>query len=227
MDLSRLTALAALALVSSVMAFPDRVWGARIFTIAGTGEELSTQEGGIATEIPLAGIQSVAAADNGDILIATSQLVWRLSHDGKMQVVAGTLVGGTDAEGVPATQADLHRVADVAATHDGGFLISDAVADRVRKVDATGVITTVAGTGEDANTGDGGPAVRAGVDLPDGLAVLPDGGFLVSVDSYLRRVGPDGMITTVAGTGELGARWRRWSGASSRALPPRPARSPL
>jgi serine/threonine protein kinase, bacterial len=201
---------AALAVAISVLAFADRAQGSRIFTVAGTGEYRETQVGGVATDVPLAGIADVTGTASGDVLIATSRLVWRLTPDGRMRVVAGTLEGGTDADGVPATQADLRNVA-IAATGDGGFLLSTA--GRVRKVDAAGLITTVAGTGEHENSGDGGPAVAAGLFAPWGLAALPDGGFLVSVHHLLRRVGADGIITTVAGTRQPRARGGRRTGS--------------
>lgn len=93
----------------------------------------------------------------------------------------------------------------VAALPGGGFLASEPNSGVVRRVDAGGVIKTVAGNGAfgfQAPLGDGGPATSANLN-PEGLAVLPGGGFLIADtgDNRVRRVGPDGIITTVAGTG--------------------------
>ena len=65
------------------------------------------------------------------------------------------------------------------------------------------VISTVAGNGAAASTGDGVPATQAAVNQPIGVAVGPDGAFYVSefAGNRVRRVGPDGIITTVAGIG--------------------------
>ena len=69
-----------------------------------------------------------------------------------------------------------------------------------------GTITTVAGTGSGGFSGDGGPATAATIDTPRGLAALPDGGFLIADtnNERIRRVWPDGHITTVAGDGVRG-----------------------
>jgi hypothetical protein len=75
----------------------------------------------------------------------------------------------------------------VAALPDGGFLIADAAAARVRRVSAGGIITTVAGNGTPGFSGDGGPATAAQIYDPNGLAVLPDGGFLIADGDYVVR----------------------------------------
>jgi hypothetical protein len=86
---------------------------------------------------------------------------------------------------------------------DGGFLIADAGNRRVRRVSPTGIITTVAGTGVQGSSGDGGAATAAQLNDPDGIASTPDGGFLIAdfFGNRVRWVSPTGVITTVAGTG--------------------------
>jgi hypothetical protein len=94
----------------------------------------------------------------------------------------------------------------VAATADGGFLVADSENRRVRRVSPAGTITTVAGTGADGYSGDGGPATAAELSRPSGVAATADGGFLIA-DQFtytVRRVSPAGTITTVAGTGTPG-----------------------
>jgi hypothetical protein len=96
-------------------------------------------------------------------------------------------------------------VAAVAAT-GGAILIADTGNDRVRRASGNGTITTVAGNGVRGFGGDGGPATAASLSSPHNLAVLPDGGFLIADEgnNRVRRVWPNGTITTVAGTGTAG-----------------------
>jgi len=83
--------------------------------------------------------------------------------------------------------------------------ISEVVGARVRRVDASGIITTVAGTGTPGFSGDGGPATSAMLDDPHGVAVAPDGTrTLPIVQLPYPPCRPNGVITTVAGTGAYG-----------------------
>src|SRR6516164_5236235 len=96
--------------------------------------------------------------------------------------VAGT--GVADRAGGPlATEADLNNPMGMAMTADGGFLIADTGNHVVRRVSAAGVITRVAGTFFEGNSGDGGLAADAHLHSPQGVAVTADGGLLI-VDRY-------------------------------------------
>ncbi len=118
---------------------------------------------------------------------------------------AGTGQSGFSGDGGPATSAQLQAATAVAADDQGNLYITDRQAPRVRKVDASGTITTVAGTGVRGSTGDGGPATSARLD-PFDLAVDRAGNLLIADVSghRIRKVGADGIITTVAGTGTRG-----------------------
>jgi hypothetical protein len=96
-----------------------------------------------------------------------------------------------------------HDVPRRCGEHCHGFLSADVNNRRVRQVTAAGVITTVAGTGACGFAGDGGPASRARLNSPTDVAVLRGGGFVIAdnVNHRVRRVGPDGTITTIAGNG--------------------------
>jgi hypothetical protein len=120
--------------------------------------------------------------------------------------VAGSGIGGFAGDGGSATAAQLNVPYAVAALPAGGFLVADAGNHRVRRVLPDGSITTVVGTGVAGNSGDGGPASAAQINIPRGFGLLPDGGFLLADrDSHvIRRVFADGTITTVAGTGVAG-----------------------
>jgi sugar lactone lactonase YvrE len=108
-------------------------------------------------------------------------------------------------DGGPATSAQLYMPSDVALGPDGDLWIADMHHNRVRRVDAaTGLIGTVAGDGSFGNAPDGVPAARASLAGPAGIALVPGPDSTVTLfiaDSYnglVRRVGPDGLLRTVA-----------------------------
>ena len=121
-------------------------------------------------------------------------------------VVAGTAPAKRfSGDGGPADQALLNFPTAVVVDRAGHLYIADTLNHRVRRVDAvTGVITTVAGLGQPRCSGDGGPAVEAGLNEPAALAVS-DGGVLYIADQSNNRVRAvdlaTGVIRTVAGTG--------------------------
>ncbi len=124
---------------------------------------------------------------------------------GGQQGIISTLVGGGTADNIPATSAALWRPWLPFVTADGSIYFSDHLNSRVRKVDPTGTITTVAGTGIRGYSGDGGLATNADLFLP--LGVYVTGGTLYICDysnHRVRQVDPAGIITTIAGTGVAG-----------------------
>ncbi len=95
----------------------------------------------------------------------------------------------------------------IALAADGSIVVADTLSHRARRVDPSGTVTTVAGTGERGTSGDGGPATGARLDSPADVAVGPDGSVYVAdtESSCIRRVDPEGTIETVAGRcGERG-----------------------
>ena len=113
--------------------------------------------------------------------------------------------GGFGGDRRPATDALIFCPSDMAVTQGGNLLIVDTGNRRIRRV-SRGIITTVAGSGRRGSGGDGGPATRASLDTPSGIALLPDGSFVFTDagNDRVRRVSRDGIITTVAGTGQRG-----------------------
>jgi serine/threonine-protein kinase len=134
--------------------------------------------------------------------------VRRIGTDGSITTVAGTGEPGFSGDGGPATAAQLERPQDVAVASDGTLYITDAVNNRIRRVTPDGVISTVAGTGEPRFSGDGGPATEAGVANPVEIVIALDGSVVFSSDDNhaVRRIGVDGIITTIAGDGAPGDR---------------------
>ncbi len=119
--------------------------------------------------------------------------------------VAGDGTNGFSGDDGPATQAQLSFPTDVAVTADGGYLIADYQNDRIREVDASGTITTVAGGG--TSNADGVLATDAELSLPQSVALTADGGYLIAEaeGNLVRKVSAGGTITTVAGTGTAGS----------------------
>jgi DNA-binding beta-propeller fold protein YncE len=127
---------------------------------------------------------------------------------GVISRVAGTGTRGDSGDDGPATAAQLNIPVGVAVIPGGGFLIADTGNNVVRMVSPAGVITRVAGTGTPGDIGDDGPAAAAQLNEPTGVAVTPDGGFLIADagNHVVRMVSPAGVITRVAGTGTSGDR---------------------
>ena len=179
-----------------------------ITTVAGTGVPGFAGDGGPAASAQIDAPRGIASLPGGGFLIPDSgnQRIRAVAADGTITTVAGDGTRGFAGDGGPATQAELSLPFAVAPTADGGLLIADTGNDRIRRVAPDGTITTVAGDGIRGYGGDGGPATQAALNGPHNLAVLPDGGFLIADEgnNRVRRVWPNGTITTVVGTGEGG-----------------------
>jgi sugar lactone lactonase YvrE len=132
--------------------------------------------------------------------------VFRRCSDGTISVVAGTGEAGYSGDGGPAIGAQLSSPTGLAFDKEGNLYIADANNHCVRRVTLDGTITTFAGNGTSGYSGDGGPALNAQLSDPIGIAIGPDGSLFIAdiYNSRIRRVYPQGMITTLAGTGEFG-----------------------
>lgn len=125
--------------------------------------------------------------------------VRRIGLDGRIATIAGGATAGFAGDGGAATSAALLQPDGVAFDAEGRLLIADQGNHRLRRVDEDGIITTIAGTGEAGDGGDHGPAFEATLNLPQGLFVDADGHVFVATLNRVRRIAPDGIITTVAG----------------------------
>jgi sugar lactone lactonase YvrE len=183
-----------------------------ITTVAGvgpTGTGSYSGDGGPATNAHLYFPGGVAVDSLGNLFIADqyNSRIRKVGTNGTITTVAGTNSSGYSGDGGPAANAKLNHPLDVAPDSLGNLFIADDWNSRVRKVGTNGIITTVAGTNSSGYSGDGGPAVNAALDETGGL--LLDGlGDLFIADYYnnrIRVVGPNGIITTVAGIGPSGS----------------------
>jgi len=149
----------------------------------------------------------VAANRNGDIFIADYQNCRIRKIDAKTQVIttiAGSGECASKGDGGPAIQASLDYPSSMALDREGNLFFVEGATDRVRRIDAHGIITTYAGTGQKGYSGDEGPATKATLNNPAGLAVDSEGALYISeyVNNRIRRVDPmTHIITTVAGNG--------------------------
>src|SRR5258708_1388390 len=109
-------------------------------------------------------------------------------------------------DGGPAIQAQLFSPTGLARDSTGNTYIADTSNNRVRKVTAAGVISTIAGNGIAASSGDGGLAIQASLNVPGDVAVDRQGNVYISESGGLRvrRIAPDGTLGTFAGVGRAG-----------------------
>ncbi len=216
-----------------------------IQTFAGT-DWLFSGDGKPAIEAPLGRVDGVALDAAGNLYLTDpgNHMVMKIDAAGILTVVAGNGLSGYSGDGGPARNASLRIPRKLAFDPAGNLLIAEArlrrvtpqgiistvgdpsvspgdglVVDRVgniyfsdggrnqaRKLSPNGVITTVAGTGQPGYSGDGGPADRAMLNDPRGLALDAAGNlYIVDLANFrVRKVGLDGIITTFAGNGIRG-----------------------
>jgi hypothetical protein len=179
-----------------------------ITTVAGNGTGGYSGDGRLATEAQLYYPSGVAVDVLGNLYIADdyNSCVRKVDRNGVITTVVGNGDWGYRGDGGPATQAQLNAPKSVAVDIWGNLYIVDQGNHRIRKVDANGIITTVAGNGTRGYAGDGGPAVQAELWYPSDIAVDALHNFYI-VDwgnSRIRKVDANGIITTVAGNGISG-----------------------
>ena len=194
------------ATLAPMLEIPLKADGTPDFPQGSTVERVNVIE-----SIPIAGITSVSgvAVDKaGNVFVAQSQIhrIRMIDATGLATTVAGTGMRGSDGDGGAATEAQLSQPAGVAVDKAGNVYFADSWNNRVRKIDATGIITTYAGTGERGFDGDGGPATEAQLWAPTGVAVDGSGNLYVADtgNHRIRRIDATGAISTYAGTGEQG-----------------------
>ena len=184
-------------------------------TIAGTGVAGFSGDGGPATAAQLNGPSGVTLDSGGSIYIADTlnQRVRRIARDGTISTFAGTGVSGFGGDGGPAAAAQLSLPAQTVFDSAGNLYVSDYGNRRVRVVSPAGIVSTVAGSGvpelvptPSTSVGDGGPALNAVFNIPISVAFGPSGDLYVAemLGSRIRKIAPDGTVTTLAGTGVFG-----------------------
>jgi len=180
----------------------------QLTVFAGTGARGSSGDGGPATQASFKYPDGIARTADGTVYISDmgNHTVRAVAPDGTVRTVAGTgEVPPTDAiqYGAPATRFPLASPGDLAAGPDGSLYIADIGMFRILQLTTDGHIRLVAGDGVRGYAGDGGPATTARIGWPLGMVVAGDGTLYFGDpdNQRVRRVAPDGTITTIAGNG--------------------------
>ncbi len=179
-----------------------------ITTLAGDGAVAFSGDGGNASSAALNYPWGVVIGPTGMIYIADMEnfRIRRVTPGGIISTIAGTGVSGYSGDGGPATAAMFSDVTGLAMDSIGNLYVADRSNRRIRKVTATGIVSTVAGTGAQGFSGDGGAATAATLNAPTSVIVDPAGNlyFADSSNHRIRRIDNGGTITTIAGNGVAG-----------------------
>ena len=181
----------------------------KIQTVIGTGEEGYAGDGVLATLAQIGEAYGCAfdTQDNLYICDGRNHTIRRIDRNlWVITTVAGTGAAGYSGDGGPAIQATMDNIYSLVVDTNGDIYLADRLNAAVRKVDAaTGIITTVVGTGEPGYSGDGGPGPQAQIREPNDFCLDGKGSLLIVdiLDQRVRRLDlKTGIITTFAGDGE-------------------------
>jgi sugar lactone lactonase YvrE len=178
-----------------------------VSTFAGTGQPGGSGDGGPAANAQLTNPFGIAIDASGNVFISETfgHRIRKVTRDGKIVTIAGNGRPAYAGDGGLARYAQLAAPRSMAFDSSGNLFIADSGNNRVRRISPDGVITTLAGNGKPGWTGDGGTATDAAIAAPFGLAVDSSGAVLFTTSAGsrgggIRRLRPDGIIDTVAGS---------------------------
>lgn len=181
-----------------------------ISTVAGTGAEGYSGDGGPAAKAQLRQPHSIAVAADGRLLVCDI-LNFRIRAidltTGTIETWAGTGKRGAAPDGAPISGTPLDGPRALARDRAGNLYLALREGNAIYRLDPkAGKMYRFAGTGEKGYSGDGGKAVEARLSGPKGVSCAPDGSlYIADTENHaIRRVDGSGVITTVAGTGERG-----------------------
>jgi len=177
-----------------------------ISTIAGWGSAGMSGDGGPATAAKLNFPSGIVIDKAGNIIFSDSYnyRIRKIDTAGIITTIVGTGIAGYTTDDTLAIHSRLNIPCGLALDDDGNLYIADRMNHRIRKVNTSGVITTIAGNGLATTRGDGGPATLASINRPNDVKISPDGALIIA-DTYgnaIRKIKEDGIINTIAGVGD-------------------------
>jgi uncharacterized protein (TIGR03437 family) len=182
--------------------------GGTLVAVAGNGNGAFSGDGGPALKASLHDPVGLAVDAAGNLYIADefNHRIRKVTPDGTITTVAGTGTPGFSGDGGSAVAAQLDDPHDVKMDAAGNLYIADSINQRVREVSPAGIISTIAGNGTAAFSGDGGKATAAALNMPLSIALDATGNLYISdsVNQRVRKVAPNGTISTAAGNGQTG-----------------------
>jgi sugar lactone lactonase YvrE len=204
-------AVVAIAALAFALLSPSRQapapGGPTITTVAGLGSAGDSGDNGPATAAQLYRPSGIAVDKSGNLFIADRQRIRQINvATGMITGTAGSGGSGYSGDNGPAAQAQMHGAWAIAVDSLGNVYVAEKGNNVIRRVSPDGMIATVAGSGAEGFVGDGGPAVQARLNAPQGVAVDAAGNLYIADagNNRIRRVAHDGTITTIAGTGDAG-----------------------
>ncbi|MEO5646878.1 MAG: MopE-related protein, partial [Chitinophagaceae bacterium] len=178
-----------------------------ITTIAGNGTFSFSGDGGPASSAGLFLPTDITIDSVGNIYIADggNHRIRKINTTGIITTIAGTGIQGYNGDNIQATTARLYQPATVAVSN-GNIYIADQTNNRIRKINSSGIITTIAGTGIAGNSGEGGLAITAMLNNPWGVYVDKNENIYLSdaANHTIKKISSTGILTTVAGIGLAG-----------------------
>ncbi|HPA45804.1 MAG TPA: S8 family serine peptidase [bacterium] len=179
-----------------------------ITTIVGTGAEDYSGDGGPATQATLNTPFGIHVDSSGNLYIADTfnHAIRKVNQAGIISTVAGNGTSGYSGDGGSAKTAQLNKPSAIVTDHNGNLYIADTDNNIIRIVNVSGMISTIAGNRTYGYSGDNGPALNASFRHPMGLDLDANGNLYVADigNSVIRRITPNGIISTVAGSGTEG-----------------------
>jgi len=193
-------------LLSGVFSLAVFAAGAQnISTKVGTGAAAYLGDGGQATAAAIHGPAGLLTDGTNNLYIADqyNNCIRKVDPLGVISTIAGNDTAGFSGDGGPATAARFNQPTAIARDKNGNFFIADKDNNRIRKITAAGVVSTVAGNGTAGFSGDNDTAMYAKLNHPTGVAVDSAGNVFIAdqMNNRIRMVSPTGIITTVVGTG--------------------------
>jgi trimeric autotransporter adhesin len=179
----------------------------RIEVLAGSGLIGDFGDGGDALGAAFGEIWGVALGPAGEIYVSD-----RLAHrvrvihpDGTIDTLAGDGTAGYSGDGAPATAAELHNPEGLFVDPTGAVLVADSGNHVIRRIDPSGDIDTIAGSGQMGFTGNGGPALMASFSRPTGITLHDGRLYIADTDNHcIRVVQPNGDVEALVGIGTPG-----------------------